>query len=175
MKTFHFILWLEGRGPLSQEIEDQLFEAGCDDALVGSFHDRPFLEFDREAATLLAAVTSALRDVKKLNLIVDHIGLYEFVTASEIARRTNRTRASVSQLISGERGPGDFPDPFQPADPSPLWLWPDVEAWLARYEGKEPADATASELRKINTAYQLVRRIPDRDDRNRLLEELAST
>lgn len=167
-------MWLEGSGAIPPKIEDQLFEAGCDDALVGTIHGRPFLEFDRDADSLLDAVTSALKDVRKAGAEVDRIGLYDFVTASEIARRTNRTRASVSQLISGQRGPGGFPSPLELAGHSPLWLWHDVEAWFASYTDKPQPEAFEVELRKIDTVYQVLRCIPDQAEREEILNRLAS-
>lgn len=42
---------------------DNLFEAGCDDALVHSVDGVWYVDFDREAPTLREAVTSAIADV----------------------------------------------------------------------------------------------------------------
>jgi predicted DNA-binding transcriptional regulator AlpA len=173
MKTYHFVLWLEGVNGITEELENRVFEAGCDDALLGTYHSRPFLEFDREADSLLAAVKSALQDAAKAALSVERIGLYDFVTAAEIARRTNRSRASVSQLINGERGPGGFPAPFQTTGNNSLWSWPDIEAWFANYDGECSILGHDRELREIDSAYQFLRRVPNKEKRRRIMEELV--
>lgn len=45
-------------------IEDRLFAAGCDDALVCSVDNNIYLEFVREAISLNLAIQSALKDIK---------------------------------------------------------------------------------------------------------------
>jgi hypothetical protein len=172
MKTYHFVLWLQGVTDITEELENKIFESGCDDALLGTYHSRPFLEFDREADSLLAAVKSALGDTAKAGLAIERIGFYDFVTAAEIARRVDRSRANVSQLISGDRGPGNFPAPFQTVGNNDVWPWPEVEAWFANYdEDSVPPDD--NELREIASAYQFVRTVPKKCKRDRLLQELG--
>ncbi|MCA9068967.1 MAG: hypothetical protein KDA84_08595 [Planctomycetaceae bacterium] len=65
--TFTFTLILGGFDELTEEIENALFEAGCDDALLGIHCGKPYLEFDREASSLKDAIISAIRDVQKAN------------------------------------------------------------------------------------------------------------
>lgn len=169
----HFVLWIEGGTELTQELEDRLFEAGCDDALLAASHGRVFLEFDREDGSLAAAVASAIRDVRSAGYSIDKIGLDDLVNSAEIARRVGRSRASVSQLIRGDRGPGAFPPSFQSAGHSPLWQWQDVHAWFSR-AGLPGSTGEKSELYEIDLAFQLVRRIPDKSRRDRLIELLES-
>lgn len=51
---------------ITQELEDRLFEAGCDDALISISNGGTMeLDFDREAETFSEALDSAIADVKK--------------------------------------------------------------------------------------------------------------
>ena len=43
-----------------------MFDAGCDDALVGSSEGAQFLDFDREAGSIEKAVLSAVADVESV-------------------------------------------------------------------------------------------------------------
>ena len=64
MKTYTFTLVLSGFIELSEDVEDRLFESGCDDALL-SFRDGvPYLDFDREEESLREAILSAIHDVE---------------------------------------------------------------------------------------------------------------
>ena len=45
---------------------DRLFEAGCDDALVGSADGVQFIVFDRDAASFDVAVSSAVENVERV-------------------------------------------------------------------------------------------------------------
>jgi predicted DNA-binding transcriptional regulator AlpA len=54
------------------------------------------------------------------------------VSASEIARRVNRSRQQIYQYMTGQRGPGGFPAPvFRFKEHSLLWRWSTVARWLA--------------------------------------------
>lgn len=142
-------------GALTGDVLDALVEAGCDDATFSSKGDLTFADFDREAPTLLGAVTSAIADVETVpGLEVLHIDPDELVWAAEIAERTGRTRQNIDQLIRGQRGPGGFPPPASHATRNPLWRWSDVEAWFARYEGREPETERALVVSGLNGALQ---------------------
>ncbi|MCY3863628.1 MAG: hypothetical protein OXG34_01090 [bacterium] len=52
MQGFTFTLTVQGRDLQTGEAVDALYDAGCDDALVGSSEGVQFLDFDREADTL---------------------------------------------------------------------------------------------------------------------------
>ena len=63
-----FVLMLSGFDEITDEISNALYDAGCDDALLGIRAGAPYLTFDREAPTLSEAITSAIRDVESCGL-----------------------------------------------------------------------------------------------------------
>ena len=60
----HFTLVLRGVSEDTPMLEDALFEAGCDDALISYKNGEVFLTFDREALDLKTAVVSAIREIE---------------------------------------------------------------------------------------------------------------
>jgi hypothetical protein len=153
MAEHHFELTI--RGALSDARLDALFEAGCDDATFSTKGDLTFGAFDREALTLLEAIVSAIAAVESVEgLEVIHVDPDELVWASEIADRTGRTRQSVDMLIKGRRGPGGFPAPASHATRNALWRWSEVEAWFARYEGRQADTERSAVVGAINGALE---------------------
>ena len=122
MANHEFILHLTS--PPTDDQLDLLFDAGCcDDGLPGTTDGDGVISFDREAETLVAAVTSAITQAESVpGVIVTRVSPDELVTAKEIAERWGRSRESVRMLSAGRRGPGDFPAPAARAGRrSPLW------------------------------------------------------
>ena len=68
VKFYHFVLVLSGLSEPNESIENALFEAGCDDALLIFRDNVPILEFDRQAINFEKAVFSAILDVESANL-----------------------------------------------------------------------------------------------------------
>lgn len=136
-KSHAFIVVLGGTTEPTAELEDALFEAGCDDATLSFRNSVPFLEFDREEADFQSAVISAIRDISRAGqkLTVRTIEPADFVSQSEIARRSGISRESARQLFCGERGKGGFPAPISGITSSTLlWSWRDVSWWMYRHE-----------------------------------------
>jgi hypothetical protein len=135
LKEHDFTLVLSGIKELTREVQDALFEAGCDDATLSMRCGRPFLTFSRTALTLKDAILSAIRDVKKANIGLEVLRIDDcnLVTQSEIAHKIGRSRQLIHQYVTGERGPGGFPPPAcnvgNNAD-SPLWYWCEIANWL---------------------------------------------
>ncbi len=161
MKEHDFTLVLSGITELTSEVQDALFEAGCDDTTPSMRCGRPFLTFTRTAPSLKDAILSAIRDVKKANIGAEvlRIDVCNLVTQSEIAHKIGRTRQLVHQYIAGERGPGGFPPPAcnvsDDAD-APLWYWCEVAQWL--YQNNmitEDALKDARALSLINDVLEL--------------------
>ncbi|MEX5538901.1 hypothetical protein ABFV54_27725, partial [Pseudomonas syringae] len=62
MDMYHFTIVIRDARYQLSDLEDRLFEAGCDDALLCSYNDTVYLEFDREAESAEIAIKSALQD-----------------------------------------------------------------------------------------------------------------
>lgn len=67
MSKYTFTVIVEGADLHSEEVVDALFEAGCDEALVGSSDGVDYLDFDREAVSLKDAARSAVADIESVN------------------------------------------------------------------------------------------------------------
>jgi predicted DNA-binding transcriptional regulator AlpA len=154
MPEYSFILAIDGD---VEEKTEELFEAGCDDALFGSIDGAYYADFDREAPTLGEAISSAIADVESVpGLQVRRVEPDDLVTMSEIAERLGRSRESVRLLITGDRGPGDFPPPVSHLrSRNRLWRWSDVAEWS--FAGKaDPEDlAKARLIAAVNAALDL--------------------
>ena len=67
MLIYHFTLIVDGPDIQSDAVIDALYEAGCDDALVGRVDGIQYVEFDREAVGVLEAVLSAVADIERVD------------------------------------------------------------------------------------------------------------
>lgn len=159
MKSYEFTLIVDGPDMQSDEIADALYEAGCDDGLVGRVDGIQYVDFDREAASLPDAVLSALTDLESVDgLEVTRLADATLVSMSDIAERMGRSRESVRLLISGDRGPGGFPPPVtDPRSRYRLWRWFEVSEWLSRSLG-ETVEETDDHTRAAISAILEFRR-----------------
>lgn len=135
-KTYQFTLVLKNVNENTNELEDSLYEAGCDDALINYKNGAVYLEFYREASSLEEAVISAIKDVQSssIDAEVASCAPENFVTEAEIAKRLKKSRQTVSLWIKGARREF-FPQPvMRLAEKSPLWRWDEVCVWV--YENK---------------------------------------
>jgi hypothetical protein len=132
-EEFEFTLALSGIHDVTSEVEDALYEAGCDDATLTVRSGRVFLTFSRMASSLKDAILSAIKDVRNAGIGADvlRLDVCDLVTQADIARKIGRSRQQVHQFIQGTRGPGGFPPPAgSVTDHSPLWFWAEVAEWL---------------------------------------------
>lgn len=150
MAAFQFTLIIDGPDLQEDDRIDALYHAGCDDAAVGCVSGVQYLDFDRGGTSLEEAVLSAIADVETVpGLEVVRLAGAGMVSMADIAARTGRSRESVRLLISGDRGPGEFPPPVtDPRGRYRLWHWPEVERWLATYTG----DAAGSMDERVGAA-----------------------
>ncbi len=159
VREFDFTLLLDGINELSTDVEDALFEAGCDDATISIRSGRMYLTFSRSAASLKDAILSAIQDVRKSGIAatVLRVDDCDLVTQADIARRIDRSRELVRQYISGGRGPGGFPPPAcNLTDNAPLWYWCEVAYWM--YENdiiREDDLRDAQDLAVINNVLEI--------------------
>ncbi len=73
MKKYEFSLILKGSPELTEEIADELFEAGCDDGTPGTCNGVFSIDFHREADSLEAAINSAIKNVAAAGYAVEHV------------------------------------------------------------------------------------------------------
>ncbi len=133
MKTYNFTLILDGPDILDDDVLDAVYEAGCNDAIFGRRGNTPTAEFDRDAPSFSEAVLSAIHAIEGAvdGLCVTRVEPDDLVTAAVIAERTGPTPESVRLLITGDRGPGTFPEPLAWVDgKTRLWQWSDVARWF---------------------------------------------
>lgn len=131
MNNYHFtVVVRDARSDLA-DLEDKFFEAGCDDALLCSYNDTVYLEFNRDAENAAQAIRSALDNIRSLgfsDLIVEEQG---FSVLSEMADRAGMSRQALSLYAQNKRGDGNFPRPmYGLSSKSAMYSWPEVATWL---------------------------------------------
>ena len=134
-KTYNFTVVLQPFKHEYSTLEDALFEAECDDALLGKRSGVVYLDFDRVAENFESAVLSAIKNVEsaETSVKIAYVEPSDLVTAAEIARRIGNSRESVRLWIEGKRGCGDFPLPRAGiSGKSVLYSWLDVCLWLKK-------------------------------------------
>ena len=73
MAKYEFTLILSGPLELTEEIADELFEAGCDDGTPGTRDGVFSIDFHRDASSLEEAIRSAIANVKSAGYEVERI------------------------------------------------------------------------------------------------------
>jgi hypothetical protein len=73
MPKYEFTLILRGSLDLTEDIADELYEAGCDDGTPGTCEGVFSIDFHREAESLEQAIRSAIGNVKTAGYQVDHV------------------------------------------------------------------------------------------------------
>ena len=93
MAKYEFALILKGQYELTEEIADELFEAGCDDGTPGVCNGVFPIDFHREGDSLETAIRSAIADVKSAG--------YEVGASGNRSRKLcqNLRKASISRLL----------------------------------------------------------------------------
>ncbi|NNM60387.1 MAG: DNA-binding protein [Legionellales bacterium] len=133
MKKYEFTLVLSGVDENTDDLEDCLFEAGCDDALINFRNGTVYLDFIREEKSLELAILSAIKQIETMPLAakVTSVAPENLVSESEIAKRLKLKKQAVSLWSKGlRRNRPRFPHPVMKlSDTSPLWRWHEVVAW----------------------------------------------
>ena len=73
MTKYEFTLILKGPLELTEDIADELFEAGCDDGTPGTCEGVFSIDFHREAESLEQAIRSAIATVKAAGCEVERV------------------------------------------------------------------------------------------------------
>jgi predicted DNA-binding transcriptional regulator AlpA len=127
---------------------DALFEAGCDDALVGTAqHGSIGLDFSRSARNAQAAVASAIRGVQKA---IPEARLIEaspdMVGIAEIAVFLGCSRQNTRKVISSHQA--GFPLPIHTGGHASIWRLSEVLDWAATRK-KKVAVENLEQLREV--------------------------
>jgi hypothetical protein len=135
---------------------EQLYEGGCDDALIGIGKQGCIaLDFIREAASAFEAISSAISDVKK---VIPNATLIEaapdFVGLTDTAKILGCTRQNVRNLIFN--GETRSPFPIYEGTPS-IWHLSEILIWLKEDKIYSIDDALL-EVAKINMEFNLARK-----------------
>lgn len=134
--TYQFTLILKDVDETTPGLEDILYASGCDDALINFRDGTVYLDFDREAKSLKEAVISAIKAVESSPLggVVGGVAPEDWVTESEIARRTSSSRQTIS-LWTKDKRRKLFPRPsMKLSSRSPFWKWRDITVWLYQHK-----------------------------------------
>jgi hypothetical protein len=173
--NYQFTLILDGVDDKTPGLEDALFEANCDDALINYKNGTVYLDFDREGAALEAVILSAIKDIESSNIGAKIVSVApeHLVSLSDIADRAEMTRQAVSLFMQGERGPGDFPKPIlKIASKSPLWRWSVVAQWL--YDHGRIKDHSIVDYANTMEDINMVLELRDKDPFDWTLDKVGS-
>jgi hypothetical protein len=164
-----YVFRIRVQDTLDDDAADRLYEGLDGEVAVEDGPRGHFVGFEREGESFLDTVLDAIAEL--INLDFEPLAIEdELVSMADIAERVGRTRQSVSMLVSGQRGEGNFPLPVAGNVRSPLWHWADVAAWFEAHEGDEvvPEDRMRT-IAAINGA--LACRVLARD-RPKVVEEI---
>jgi hypothetical protein len=139
MNTYIFTVVVDRR-PSDAEF-DTAFEIGLDDAAFGFEGGAAVVHFDREAATMADAVASAVNQLERLGLVAFRVADNDLVTLADIAERVGQSRESIRRYSTGDRGPGGFPPPLNPArEGTVFYRWSEVAPWMRRHLNLDAPD-----------------------------------
>jgi hypothetical protein len=150
---------------------EQLYEAGCDDALIGIGKQGLIaLEFMRSATSAFEAVSSAIVDVRKV--IPDAILIEatpDFVGLTDTAKILGCSRQNIRNLIFN--GDPRSPSPVYEGTPS-IWHLAELLTWL-REDKSYSIDDSIVEVAIVNMEFNIARKwrkvSPDLQDNIRAL------
>jgi hypothetical protein len=133
MNTWNFQLRLN-REPTEDEF-DALYEAGLSDAGV----EGTLVDIDREALSLLEAITSVVDQVRLVpGLRAVRLETNDAVTLADAAQRLGRrTSESLRLLAEGRRGPGGFPSAIVDTGKVRVYSWVEIVTWLREALGED--------------------------------------
>lgn len=140
MRSYSFSVVLSHR-PTEEDL-DKLVARGLSDATFGLERGVPVVEFDREADNLGEAIATAVRELQAVGLEAVRVLDEDLVTLADIADRLGQSRESVRRYATGDRGPGGFPPPVNPArDGTLFYRWSEVAPWVRDQLGLPVVDA----------------------------------
>lgn len=132
-KTYTFTLILEDTREPDEVIENSLFEAGCNDALLHSRNGNAYLTFDRKARTYKEAAFSAVKQVESTGkVMVRSIEPRDLMSMNQIAEYTSLSRQYLNKLLKGEiSSKTPPPHPYSNIQKrNTLWSLREISEWL---------------------------------------------
>ena len=137
--AIHAFTVVLGREPTDDEFD--VLGVTCND---GGFVHGPglsYVQFDREAPTLADAIASAVRDLEAAGLAALRVQDEDLLTLADIAVRIGQSRESVRRYATGDRGPGGFPPPVNPArEGTVFYRWCEAAPWVREHLGIDVPD-----------------------------------
>jgi len=129
-----------------EDLLDALYEAGCDDALVGTgVHGTIGLDFRRAASSARRAVDSAVHDVKKAVPDAELIEISpDYIGVSEIAELLGCTRQNARKLVVNTT----FPPAMHLSGHASIWRAVDVVDWAIE-NGRELTEPNIAPFREL--------------------------
>lgn len=125
---------------------DALYEAGCDDALVGTgVHGTIGLDFQRVASSARRAIESAVHDVMKAVPDAELIEISpDYIGVSEIAELLCCTRQNARKLVKST----SFPVAMHLSGHASIWRVVDVVDW-AMNNGRKRTESDVEHFREL--------------------------
>lgn len=133
MSEYVFTITVGGAIASDQEGQflDRVYEAGCDDGVVGFNEGTPFIEFMREADSAEEAITSAIANIEAAGYQAQYLEESGLMLLADIAHRVEIKSTTLHNFKTGLRGPGKFPKAVSGLDSkSQLYPYQDVVRWL---------------------------------------------
>ena len=163
MSEYEFILKFRLPDPKagSEQFIDALAEAGCDDATVGiGQQGRIALDFNREAATALEAIVSAVQAVKAAIPGAELVEASpDFVGLTDVADLVGCTRQNIRKLMINNLA--TFPVAVHEGSQA-IWHLRPVLAWFSETQ-KRAIDHSLVEISEVTMKVNLAketRRLP---------------
>jgi predicted DNA-binding transcriptional regulator AlpA len=148
MNEYAFSLNFHLAGPKTdpEDLLDALYDAGCDDALVGTgIHGTIGLDFQRVASSAGRAIESAANDVKKAVPNAELIEISpDYIGVSEIAELLGCTRQNARKLVTN----GTFPRAMHLSGHASIWRLIDVVDW-AMENGRPLTEPNVEHFREL--------------------------
>jgi hypothetical protein len=139
VRSYVFTVVLDHR-PTETEL-NKFVDGGAGDATFGTERSVSVVEFDREAASLAEAVASAIRELEDADIKAVRVVDEDLLTLADIADKVGQSRESIRRYASGDRGPGGFPPPVNPArDGTIFYRWSEVAPWMRESLGVDVPD-----------------------------------
>jgi len=129
-----------------ENLLDALYEAGCDDALVGTgIHGTIGLDFQRAASSARRAIESAVNDVKEAVPDAELIEISpDYIGVSEIAELLGCTRQNARKLVTNT----SFPPAMHLSGHASIWRAVDVADW-AMENNRELTEPNVAHFREL--------------------------